>query len=176
MDSLRSEYWQTDTSIGKNSWYYAKNWIPKSVGELIADLVDIVSKNGCLLLNIGPRKDGVIPKDQQKTLLDMGEWLAVNGEAIYGSEFWEVYGEGPTKTNTGHLSEGKNQSFTQEDIRFTVKDNILYATVLVPPTRDIIIKYLDTNVVKIRSIELLGYDQEIQFVQTAENLTIQMPG
>lgn len=64
LDSLRKRKWQTDTSIGKNSWYYAKNWIPKEAKDLIADLVDIVSKNGCLLLNIGPRKDGIIPDDQ----------------------------------------------------------------------------------------------------------------
>ncbi|MDN5213197.1 alpha-L-fucosidase [Fulvivirgaceae bacterium BMA12] len=175
MDSIRDEYWQTDTSIGKNSWYYAKNWIPKSAGELIADLVDIVSKNGCLLLNIGPRKDGIIPDDQQKTLLDMGKWLKVNGEAIYGATYWEVYGEGPTKTNTGHLSEGKNKRFTEEDIRFTTKDNVLYATVLVPPSDHININYLNTNNIGIKSIDLLGYKGEIQFAQSPEKLTIQYP-
>ncbi|TRX54859.1 alpha-L-fucosidase [Fulvivirga sp. M361] len=175
MDSLRSEYWQTDTSIGKNSWYYAKNWIPKSAGELITDLVDIVSKNGCLLLNIGPKKDGTIPKDQQKTLLDIGKWLDINGEAIYGSRYWEVYGEGPTKTNTGHLSENKNKRFTSEDIRFTTKDNMLYVFALVPSEEVIEIKYLNTSHIDIKSIALLGHNEAMTFEQTEEKLTIQVP-
>ncbi|WP_282079366.1 alpha-L-fucosidase [Aquimarina algiphila] len=175
MDSLRNEYWQTDTSIGKNSWYYAKNWIPKYADELIADLVDIVSKNGCLLLNIGPRKDGIIPEDQQKTLLDIGEWLAINGEAIYGSTYYEVYGEGPTETKTGHLSEDKNKGFTEEDIRFTIKDDFLYATVLVEPTKDIKIKYLTSSKIKVDTIKLLGYDGDIVFKQNAEGITISLP-
>ncbi|MEM9338001.1 MAG: alpha-L-fucosidase [Bacteroidota bacterium] len=175
MDSLRSEYWQTDTSIGKNSWYYAKNWIPKEAGNLIADLVDIVSKNGCLLLNIGPRKDGIIPEDQQQTLLDIGKWLEINGEAIYGSTYWEVYGEGPTETATGHLSEDKNKGFTEEDIRFTTKDGTLYATVLMPPTKDIQVRYLTPSTVDIQSIKLLGFEGAIEFTQTAEGTTITLP-
>ncbi len=175
MDSLRKAYWQTDTSIGKNSWYYAKNWIPKMADELIMDLVDIVSKNGCLLLNIGPKPDGTIPEDQQKTLLDMGKWLDLNGEAIHGATHWKVYGEGPTKTKTGHLSESKNKKFTAQDIRFTTNNGNLYAFVLATPNKDIVIKNLNSTNVKIKSIELLGFDGEIQFKQTAENATIKLP-
>jgi len=175
MDSLKTDYWQTDTSIGKNSWYYTKNWIPKEAGDLIADLVDIVSKNGCLLLNIGPRKDGIIPDDQKKTLLEIGNWLQVNGEAIYGSNYWETYGEGPTKTSTGHLSESKNKQFTDQDIRFTTKDDILYATVLMPATKDVQIKYLTSSKMAIKSIELLGYDGDIKFEQNAMGTTIFLP-
>ncbi len=175
LDSVRKEYWQTDTSIGKNSWYFSKNWIPKSAGELIADLVDIVSKNGCLLLNIGPDKDGTIPADQQATLLEIGDWLTINGEAIYGTNFWQVYGEGPTKINLGHLSENQNKSFTQEDIRFTQKEDAIYATVLVPPTKDITIAYLNKSNIQIKSIELLGYDGPVDFNQTTDNLRISLP-
>ncbi|WP_020532614.1 alpha-L-fucosidase [Flexithrix dorotheae] len=175
MDSIRKESWQTDTSIGKNSWYYAKNWIPKSSGDLIADLVDVVSKNGCLLLNIGPKKDGTIPEDQQKTLLDIGKWLDINGEAIYGAKYWEVYGEGPTKTNTGHLSETKNKRFTSKDIRFTKKGDLLYAFALVPPKEKVAINYLNTDNISIDSITLLGYEGKINFTQSDEQLTIQIP-
>ncbi|AWW29602.1 alpha-L-fucosidase [Echinicola strongylocentroti] len=175
MDSLRRDYWQTDTSIGKNSWYYSKNWIPKDAGSLIADLMDIVSKNGCLLLNIGPRKDGIIPEDQKKTLLEIGQWLEINGEAVYGSTYWEVYGEGPTRTATGHLSENKNKGFTQEDIRFTTNEDALYATVLVPPTEDVQIKYLTNSKIDISSIQLLGYDGNIEFEQSAGGTSIKLP-
>ncbi|AXT58952.1 alpha-L-fucosidase [Aquimarina sp. AD10] len=175
LDSIRPEYWQTDTSIGKNSWYYAKNWIPKSSGELIADLVDIVSKNGCLLLNIGPRKDGIIPGDQQKTLLEIGKWLDLNGEAIYGSKHWKTYGEGPTKTELGHLSESKNKNFTQEDIRFTTNKGNLYAFILIPPTENIKIRTLNTSNINIESIQLLGYKGKIAFTQTSKHLEIQFP-
>ncbi len=175
MDSLRTEYWQTDTSIGKNSWYYTKNWIPKSAEDLVADLMDIVSKNGCLLLNIGPRKDGIIPDDQKKTLLDIGAWLKVNGEAVYGSKYYEVFGEGPTETATGHLSEDKNQGFTQEDIRFTTNNGALYVTVLKAPTKDIHIKYLTDSKINIESIELLGSDVKIEFQQSAKGTTIKFP-
>lgn len=175
MDSLRKSYWQTDTSIGKNSWFYTKNWKPKSAESLIADLMDIISKNGCLLLNIGPRKDGIIPDDQKKTLLDIGAWLKTNGEAVYGSKYYDVYGEGPTKTATGHLSEDKNKGFTQEDIRFTTNKNALYATVLKTPTKDIHIKYLTTTKTNIKHIELLGSDAKIEFKQSGDGTTITLP-
>lgn len=175
MDSLHPGYWQTDTSIGKNSWYYSKDWISKSSEDLVADLVDIVSKNGCLLLNIGPRKDGIIPDDQKQTLLEIGEWLKVNGEAIYGSTYYEVYGEGPTQTVTGHLSEDKNKKFTHEDIRFTKKGNTLYAFALAPRKGSIEIKYLKTGNIDIDSLRLLGYDGPIAFEQTEEKLIIQVP-
>ncbi|MBK1878974.1 alpha-L-fucosidase [Pelagicoccus mobilis] len=175
MDHLRKEYWQTDTSIGKNSWYYATNWKPKGAGELIADLCDIVSKNGCLLLNIGPRWDGIIPEDQKATLLEMGEWLDLNGEAIHGSSYWQTYGEGPTETVTGHISEHKNSKFTQEDIRFTTNNGNLYAIVLDPPSTDITIESLTKDTIGIESIELLGWDGELEYSQSSDGVKISMP-
>ncbi|MEM9986442.1 MAG: alpha-L-fucosidase [Bacteroidota bacterium] len=175
LDTLRKKNWQTDTSIGKNSWFYAKNWIPKEAQNLIADLVDIVSKNGCLLLNIGPRKDGTIPYDQERTLLEIGRWLAINGEAIYGASYWEVYGEGPTKTATGHLSEGKNKGFTQQDIRFTTQGDVLYATVLMPPSQDVLVRSLSSSNLNIRSVELLGFEGDLEFEQSAEGTLIRKP-
>ncbi|WP_298365634.1 alpha-L-fucosidase [uncultured Lutibacter sp.] len=175
-DKILTEYWQTDTSIGKNSWYYAKNWIPKSSKNLIADLVDIVSKNGCLLLNIGPKKDGTIPDDQKKTLLEMGKWLKINGEAIYGAKHWKIFGEGPTRATQGHLAESRDKNFTTEDIRFTQNNGNIYAFALVPSTKkEVSINYLNTSNIKIKSIELLGYKGEILFKQTEDKLIIEKP-
>jgi len=122
--------WQTDTSIGKNSWCYTTNWESKDANTLIDDLIDIVSKNGNMLLNVGPKADGTIPGDQAKILLEMGAWLSVNGDAIYETRPWNIYGEGPTEVKTGHHTEGNNAVLTSEDFRFTQKDGKIYAIAL----------------------------------------------
>ena len=82
-------FWQTDTAVSKSSWGYTENQQYKQPGRLIDDLVDIVSKNGCLLLNVGPRRDGTIPDEDQAILREIGKWLKLNGEAIYGSQLLE---------------------------------------------------------------------------------------
>lgn len=113
-------YWQTDTSVARNSWCYTKNNVYKTANEIICDLVDIVSKNGCLLLNIGPKADGTIPDEDRKILLEIGDWLRTNGEAIYRSKVWRTYGEGPTQVQEGQFTDKNAKTFTHEDIRFTV--------------------------------------------------------
>ncbi len=105
MDAIRTPFWQTDTAISSSSWGYTENQKYRTAGRLVDDLVDIASKNGCLLLNVGPRADGTIPEKDREILLSVGNWLRVNGEAIYGTTYWKTYGEGPTKTTTGHLAE-----------------------------------------------------------------------
>lgn len=96
----------------------------------MGDLIDIVSKNGALLLNIGPRPDGTIPEEQVRILLEIGRWLETNGEAIYGTRPWNIYGEGPTKVAGGSFKDTARQAFTRQDIRFTTKGNVLYAIAL----------------------------------------------
>ena len=88
LPGIRKLPWQTDTSIGINSWSYVTNWKSKTTNSLIDDLIDIVSKNGNLLLNVGPKSDGTIPDDQKEILLEMGAWLDMNGDAIYVENFW----------------------------------------------------------------------------------------
>src|SRR5579864_843958 len=115
LDDIRPLFWQTDTSIDKRSWGYIQNPDYKSAGEIVGDLIDIVSKNGALLLNIGPRPDGTIPEEQEKILLQIGEWLTTNGEAIYKTRPWRVYGEGTTKVVGGSFKDTARKAFTSED-------------------------------------------------------------
>ena len=108
--SLRPLFWQNDTSVSKTSWGYVTNHEYKTVDSIVDDLVDIVSKNGSLLLNIGPRPDGTIPEPEEKMLREIGRWLAVNGEAIYGTRPFAVFGEGPTAVVEGPFGDTKRQS------------------------------------------------------------------
>lgn len=123
-------YWQTDTAIAKNSWCYTENNDFKKAKDILCDLVDIVSKNGNLLLNVGPKADGTISDEDRAVLLEIGDWMEKNGEAIYGSRPWRIAAEGPTKVAEGQFTDGKDKVFTPEDFRFTVKGDSLYAICL----------------------------------------------
>ena len=140
---IKPFFWQTDTAIATNSWCWTEgNWF-KSARSLICDLVDIVSKNGTLLLNVGPKPDGSISEQDTAVLTEIGEWMAVNSEAIYDTKVWRKYGEGPTKVEEGQFTDGKEKIFTSQDIRFTVKGENLYCTVLSwPEDGHVVIKSL----------------------------------
>lgn len=122
--------WQTDTTVAWNSWCYTEGNVYKSSVQIIRDLVDIVSKNGRLMLNVGPRADGTIPDGDRKILLEIGEWLETNGRAIYGAEMWNVSAEGPTQIKEGKFTDGEKRDYTSEDIRFTVAGGKLFAICL----------------------------------------------
>jgi len=125
LNDIRPLYWQTDTSISNKSWGYIENDSFKSPQAIVHQLVDIVSKNGNLLVNIGPRSDGTIPDEVQTVLHEVGSWLKINGEAIYGTRPWRIYGEGPTKIVEGAFHDTEAQPFTEHDFRFTTKNDVL---------------------------------------------------
>src|SRR5690242_2824435 len=146
LGAIRPLYWQTDTSVSNKSWGYIKNDTFKSPQFIVHQLIDIVSKNGNLLLNIGPRPDGTIPEEVQAVLRDVGSWLQTNGEAIYGTRPWKIYGEGPTQVTAGSFHDTDTAPYTADDFRFTTKGNTLYAIELAwPTTGEAVIHSLDTS-------------------------------
>lgn len=179
LKDIRPFFWQTDTAISKNSWGYIKEQDYKTAGDIIGDLVDIVSKNGSLLLNVGPRPDGIIPEPEEQVLLDIGRWLSVNGEAIYGTRPWRVFGEGPTEVSGGAFKDTKRATFTSQDIRFTTKGNTVYAIALAWPDDELLIKSLRAGSPhlseQISEISLVGFPQTLVWAQDAEGLRIKVP-
>ena len=179
LSGIRDLFWQTDTSISRNSWGYVKKQDYKTPGSIIGDLIDIVSKNGALLLNIGPRPDGSIPEAEENILLEIGRWLAVNGEAIYGTRPWVVFGEGPTKVIEGSFADTKRQSFTAEDIRFTARGSVLYAIVLAWPEKELTVRSLGAQQKlyqgEIAGVTLLGSAAPPQWQRDERGLRVKMP-
>jgi alpha-L-fucosidase len=174
LDAIRPLYWQTDTSISKRSWGYIRNDEYRTADSIVDDLVDIVSKNGALLLNIGPRADGTIPEPEEKILLQIGQWLAVNGEAIYGSRPWKIYGEGPTQVVAGSFQDAARNPFTGNDIRFTAKRGVLYAIALDwPENGKLTIKSLADQ--PVRTVRLLGSSANLKWTQDSAGLSIELP-
>ena len=178
--TLRPLFWQTDTSVSKTSWGYVANHEYKTVDSIVDDLIDIVSKNGCLLLNIGPRADGTIPEPEQRMLREIGGWLRVNGEAIYGTRPWSSYGEGPTAVVEGPFADTKRATFTAEDIRFTRKGEVVYAIALAwPESGRLTIKTLARGSQHmpggIAAVHLLGDSTPLQTTRDARGLHVALP-
>jgi alpha-L-fucosidase len=170
---IRKQAWQTDDAIGNKSWGYSTDNVYKTPQYVITNLIDIVSKNGNLLLNLGPRSDGTITDEDRNVLLQTGKWLSVNGEAIYGTRPWKLSSEGPTKSASGYMNYQKDP-FNAKDIRFTTKGDTLFAILLGVPKEKIIITNLSLGVKNgtVASVELLGSNEKVSWLQKANGLQI----
>lgn len=174
--------WQTDTAIAKNSWCYTEHNEFKKAKDLLCDLADIVSKNGCLLLNVGPKADGSISAEDTAVLEEIGKWLSINGEAIYGTRTWRIAAEGPTAVEEGQFTDGKDKVFTGEDFRFTVKGENLYVICLnYPEDGKVLIKALGEQDAShlpkfhgiIDGVSVLGFDVLPKWKRTEQGLAVE---
>ena len=179
--------WQADTCIG--GWHYDRGIYNrdeyKTAKTVIQTLIDVVSKNGNLLLNVPVRGDGSIDEKERKVVEDIGQWVNINSESIFDTRPWKIFGEGPAQKAAAALSaqgfnEGKGKPFTAEDIRFTTKGNALYATALDwPENGKLVIKSLAPSAghykTVIQNVQLLGQQSPVQYKQTDEGLELQLP-
>ena len=181
MDSISKYPWQTDTSIG--DWFYRTGQKYTTSTEVIQMLVDIVSKNGNLLINVVQTPEGDLEPDVLQILDGIGLWIKVNGEGIYATRPWKVYGEGPSTTGKqekGHFGGLKDvRKYQATDIRYTTKNGVLYAFCMENPIADIQLKSLGKSSKlssqKVASISMLGSSQKIEWKQESDALVIKKP-
>jgi alpha-L-fucosidase len=173
-----SQPWQTTLSIG--DWHYEESNTYKSAGQIIRTLVDVVSKNGNLLLNLPLRPEGTLDDREVRFLEELADWMKINSEAIHATRPWVVCGEGPTQPKPGQLTE-QLMSYTARDIRFTARgDRTLYAILLQwPAEASVIIRSLakppQGTSGKVEAVKLLGYSGRLRWSHTADGLTIRLP-
>ncbi len=186
-EGIRPEPWQTDTCIG--SWHYERRLFLehkyKTVDQVVHMLVDIVSKNGNLLLSIPLRGDGSIDEDERAFLQGMARWMDVNSEAIFGTRPWTVYGEGPStvaaaqKGPFGGARDVQDQPYTAADVRFTTKDGALYATLFAwPADGRALVTALGVQApasARVTAVALLGYSGSLTWTQDGAGLHVTLP-
>ncbi|MDD2648474.1 MAG: alpha-L-fucosidase [Eubacteriales bacterium] len=180
-DEVKPYLWQTDTCCCLNSWCYTDNNQYKDSSDIVKDLVDINAKNGCMLLNIGPKADGTICENDARILREIGAWMKVNGESIRGTRVWRVSCEGPTRIKQGQFTDGIKKEFTPRDIRYSTGNGAIYASVMKAPddgvARICALKLTDDKCKpdfsgEIDSVELLGYNGSLEWKQDGEALTV----
>ena len=175
--------WQTDTAVARNSWCYTETLDYKPSAEIIATLVDTVSKNGNMLLNVGPRADGTIAPGDRQILTDLASWMDVNGNAVRGARPFKIAGEGPTASPAGEFSDSRPIVYTPSDFRFTVNGGKVYATALrCPEDGRFTVRTFARGEGKPRfwgiidDVRVLGYDGTAAWRVDAEGLHVDAPG
>lgn len=179
LNDVRPMLWQKDTTITKDSWGYIEGHKFRTTKEIIRELIDVVSKNGALLLNIGPRKDGTIPKEEQDVLLSIGKWLNIYGEAIFDTTPFLVCGEGPSIKPGMNMIDYSTIEYTSDEIRFTLKGDTLYIFAMsCPEDGSVLVKTLSKSIVEstIGSIDIIGVvgsEACVKWTLTEQGLTLQ---
>ena len=171
LPELNTDPWHTDTCIG--GWFYNKTQKYKKPGHVIEMLVDIISKNGNLLLNIPQRPDGTIDEESKYILKEIGGWFAVCGEAVYGTRPWRIYGEGATSVVIDGFTEDETK-WTSSDYRFVKKENTLYAYMMRTPENGVAVIKSLTPEEKVCRVRLLG-EGDVEFSQNYGVLTVKLP-
>lgn len=177
--------WQTDTAVAHNSWCYTDSLNYKSPYDVICTLIDVVSKGGNLLLNVGPKGDGSVPDGDRHILQELAAWMQINGVAINGSKLWRKSQEGPTASVDGQFQDGKPKNYTPQDYRFTLSGGKLNAICMRCPedghfTISALKESSDANLPEfhgiIHDVSILGYDGEISWQKDAKGLHVYAPG
>jgi alpha-L-fucosidase len=180
VDKIWPRPWQTDTCIG--GWHYKRGQEYKTPKTIIDMLVDIVSRNGNLMLNFPLPARGTLDLEELNIVAEITKWMSVNSEGIHGSRPWKIFGEGPSTESASKgaaFNESARKDLTAADVRFTTKGDTLYAFVMGWPEYQTVIRPLATNtalrVGKIQNVELLGFDGKLDWSQDNSGLKVMMP-
>lgn len=174
--------WQTDTAVARNSWCYTDSLDYKDPAEIIRLLVDVVSKNGNLLLNVGPRADGSIPDGDRHILEELAKWMDVNGDIIKGSRVWRKTKEGPHEDSEGLFSENNNGDYTSQDFRFLANHGCIYAYAMkAPEDGEFLIRTFAEGEEEanpnfhglIRNVSVVGFEEKAAFYVDKEGLHVE---
>jgi alpha-L-fucosidase len=184
-DAIIPGAWETCITLSRNWGYVKADTVYKSTEKLIGLLVDAVSKGGNLLLNVGPTPEGIIKRENLIRMAEIGNWLTINGEAVYGTKPWKVFGENADstayQTQQGFKIDEKDAVFdgtpkdVVQDIRFTSKGSDLYVIARSWRQKEVLVKSLKKKEYKLKSIELLGYKGKIHWKQTPQGTIIIIP-
>ncbi|WP_251388491.1 alpha-L-fucosidase [Mediterraneibacter agrestimuris] len=178
-------HWQTDTAIAKNSWCYTDTLEYKTSRQIICNFIEIISKNGNMLLNVGPKGDGEIPMEDRKILREIGDWMHKNEAAVFGSRPWRKTAEGSVRVSEGQFTDNEELPYTKEDIRFTANGDSIYAFVMnFPRDGQVTIQSLadsdDQNIPNfhglIQKVSVLGFDTEVTYEKDAKGLHVRAEG
>lgn len=176
--------WMTDITLGQSRWMYVEGHKYKNAALVVRNMIDVWSKNGIVLLNVSPRADGVINEEQRTVLKEIGDWLSIHGEAVYGTRTFSTYGYGTSSASDGaHGGQSAKTKYTVEDVRFTVsKDNKkVYVFFLGKPEPGKQIRMRSLGIHRyptpspIKRITLMGTDTEVKWELTTNNFYLTMP-